>query len=68
MDDPHMVGRVDGYTGDRTENPPIRQRLRPFRIDFESRYLYGHLRTEDEERAREQRSSSCDRAEEPSRD
>src|SRR5207248_3495126 len=39
MDDPHVILCVDRNADRLTENPFVRQRLRPQRIDFEARRL-----------------------------
>ena len=38
MRDPDVIARVDGDAGDGAENPAIRQRLGPERIDAECRH------------------------------
>jgi hypothetical protein len=50
MNDPDVILRVDGDAGDRSEEPVVRQRFRPERIDLERRRrLRGHGRGGDRE-------------------
>ena len=42
MDDPDVISRIDRNAGDRPEQPVVRERLRPQRIDLEARR--GRLR------------------------
>ena len=59
MHDPDVIARIDGDAGHRSEDPVVRQRLRPERIDLEGRGLgcaglRGFTRSRRSERLRSQ--------------
>src|ERR1700677_94488 len=39
MNDPYVIVSIDGHPCDVSQNPMIRERLRPHRVNFESRCL-----------------------------
>ena len=43
MNNPNVIPRIDRYTCNRANEPVIRQRLRPQRVDFEGRNVVGGL-------------------------
>ena len=43
MRDPHVIARIDRHSGDRADDPSVRQCLRPERIDAEGGNLTRHV-------------------------